>query len=154
MAWSVVSEESSCFPLALWLTKCGSSVAVSLCCAQDPRPPFTESLGLASHCAFFLWTASAPGVLPSRHSSVPSAPGSTVGTLEAPLSLALFGFLCRVCCGASLQFSWSLLSLLLPVVFPEPLPAAQWSSRSQTHCPCLWPGDLQGDCTPTTDVCQ
>lgn len=78
---------------------------VSLCRAQDPRTPFTESLGLGSHCAFLFWTESAPGILPSGHSSVTSAPGSTVGTHKAMLSFALFGFLCTsgVCCGTSLQ---------------------------------------------------
>lgn len=111
------------------------------------RPSQRASLGLGSHCAFLLWTASAPGLLPSRHSSVPSAPGSTVGTLEAPLTFALCGFLCRVCCGASLQCSWwLLLLLLLPKVFPEPPPAAQWASLPSTDLlSYVWPGDLEGD---------
>lgn len=104
--------------------------------------PSQRASGWVLICAFLLWTSSTPGVLPSRHSSVPSAPGSTVGTLEAPLSFDLFGFLCHVCCGASLQRSWWLLSLLLPVVFPETPPAAQWGPYSWTGCPWRPSGEL------------
>nr|BAB29166.1 unnamed protein product [Mus musculus] len=47
-------------------------------------------------CAFLLWTASAPRVLLSRHSSVPSAPGPQRGHSSLCSHLALFGFLSAV----------------------------------------------------------
>lgn len=52
--------------------------------------------GWALTCAFLLWTASAPRVLPSRHSSVPSAPGPQRGHSSLCSHLALFGFLSAV----------------------------------------------------------
>lgn len=52
-----------------------------------------RALGWALTCAFLLWTASAPRVLPSRHSSVPSAPGPQRGHSSlCSLTLPCLGF--------------------------------------------------------------
>lgn len=52
-AWSVVGGDSRLVP-CWWLTNGAWSVAVSLCRAQDPRPPFTESLPRAGFSLCFL----------------------------------------------------------------------------------------------------
>lgn len=70
---------------------------MSLCRAQDPRPHSSQrASGWVLTCAFLLWTASAPRVLPSRHSSVPSAPGPQRGHSSLCSHNALFGFLSAV----------------------------------------------------------
>lgn len=131
-----------------------------LCRAQDPRPPFTASLVLASHLCFLALDCEC-----TQGSSIPTqlcafSPGSTAGTLEPLLSSCpVWVFISRVCIGASLQCSWWL--LLTPAAVHGVSRAFTCSSVGFPFTDLLflsasvvWPGDHQGVCTPTTYLCQ
>lgn len=126
----------------------------TVCHCAMPRiqgRPSRRALGWVLTCAFLRWTVRAPGVLPSRHSSVPSAPVHSRDT-QAPLSRCPVRFLsavsavgshCSVLVAPKLLLPWcfqSLRLLLGGVIHGLAVPA--------------WAGDRQGDCAPTSSCAR